>query len=356
MSGVKVYNENYCAACYFRTVAEYPNRKCLIQLTERCNLHCEHCFVSAESRGDMMDFDKFKKLIIPQLVKSNVNKVTLTGGEPFVYPQLIDVIKLLVDEDIEVSICTNATLITKEFLQKIDEDKNIHFNVSLDGFSSDSHGMFRGNNDPQVFKKIIRNIEMLGERGVLNGILVTPNKYASIEEYEKICEFAKKNHAKYVLMNPLSEFGRGETNIKLAMENIQMREIRNLTKKYSDDEMDVIYIRFPNSEKKPLSDCVAGRIMYIFTNGDIAYCPYLVFAASDTGSLYSRQDFIIGNIFEDDFDWEEKIRSYTLPLEDDEVCKGCTEKLCKKGCYAAKVSKGKRLSERDEELCPIINE
>ena len=61
MSGVKVCNENYCAACYFRTVAEYPNRKCLIQLTERCNLHCEHCFVSAENRGKMIDFDKFKK-------------------------------------------------------------------------------------------------------------------------------------------------------------------------------------------------------------------------------------------------------------------------------------------------------
>ena len=126
MSGVKVCNENYCAACYFRTVAEYPNRKCLIQLTERCNLHCEHCFVSAENQGEMMDFDKFKKQIIPQLVKNNVKKVTLTGGEPFVYPKLMDVIRLLMDENIEISLCTNATLITKEFVQQIQNYKSIH--------------------------------------------------------------------------------------------------------------------------------------------------------------------------------------------------------------------------------------
>lgn len=356
MSGVKVCDENYCAACYFRTVAEYPNRKCLIQLTERCNLHCEHCFVSAENQGEMMDFEKFKKQIIPQLVKNNVKKVTLTGGEPFVYPKLMDVIRLLMDENIEISICTNATLVTKEFVQQIQNYKSIHFNVSLDGFSADSHGAFRGNKDTRLFAVIIRNIEMLGEMGLLNGILVTPNIYAKVEEYESICEFAKKNHAKYVLMNPLSEFGRGETNIKLAMKNAEMEKIKDLTQKYSDGEMEVVYIRFPNSDKKPLSECVAGKIMYIFTDGDIAYCPYLVFASNDKKSLYSRTDFIVGNIFESNFEWQENLKNYKLPIEDEDACMNCNEKGCKRGCYAAKVSKGKRLSAKDEELCPLLNE
>lgn len=352
MSGIKVYNTNYCAACYFRTIAEYPNQKCLIQLTERCNLHCEHCFVAAESTGKMIDYEKFEKQLVPQLVKNSVKKVTLTGGEPFVYPKLTNVIELLADKNIEISICTNATLITKEFIEQIERYENIHFNVSLDGFSADSHGRFRGNSDERIFETIIKNIELLGEKRLLNGILVTPNVYAGIEEYEKICEFAKKNHAKYVLMNPLSEFGRGETNIQLAMGNVQMEKIRDLTQKYNDDEMEIIYIRFPNSQKKPLSECVAGKVMYIFADGDIAYCPYLVFAANDKSSLYSKADFIVGNIFEADFDWKGNVKSYKLPV-DDEVCKGCNESMCKRGCYAARISKGRKLSERDEELCPM---
>ena len=80
MSGVKVYNENYCAACYFRTIAEYPSRKCLIQLTERCNLHCEHCFVSADRTGAMIDFEMFREQIVPQLVINNIKKVYLCEG------------------------------------------------------------------------------------------------------------------------------------------------------------------------------------------------------------------------------------------------------------------------------------
>lgn len=355
MSGVKVYNTNYCAACYFRTIAEYPNQKCLIQLTERCNLHCEHCFVSAGSAGKMIDFEKIEKQIVPQLIKNNVKKVTLTGGEPFVYPKLMNVIELLINENIDISICTNATLITKEFIQQIEGWKNIHFNVSLDGFSVNSHGRFRGNRDVRVFDTIIKNIELLGEKRLLNGILVTPNIYAAVEEYEQICEFAKKNHAKYVLMNPLSEFGRGEANIELAMGSEQMEKIRDLTQKYNDDEMELVYIRFPNSQKKPLSECVAGKVMYIFTDGNIAYCPYLVFASNDKNSLYSKEDFIIGNIFEQDFDLGEKIKNYKLPVNDDEVCKNCNESMCRKGCYAAKISKGKSLSERDEELCPMTS-
>lgn len=355
MIGEKIYNTNYCAACYFRTIAEYPSRKCLIQLTERCNLHCEHCFVSAGKAGKMIDFDKFENQIVPQLVKNNVKKVTLTGGEPFVYPKLINVINLLNSENIHISICTNATLITEEFLQKIECCKSIHFNVSLDGFSADSHGRFRGNSDKRLFETILNNIELLGEKRLLNGILVTPNIYSSVEEYEKICAFAKKNHANYVLMNPLSEFGRGESNMQLAMENEQMDKIRNLTQKFNDDEMEMVYIRFPNSLKKPLSECVAGKIMYIFSDGDIAYCPYLVFASMDKNSIYSKEDFIIGNIFEKDFDWEEKLKNYKFPVCNDEVCKECDESICKKGCYAAKVSKGKSLSEKDEELCPKVN-
>lgn len=355
MSGEKVYDTNYCAACYFRTIAKYPSKKCLIQLTERCNLHCEHCFVSADNVGEMMEFEKIKEQVLPQLVKNNVKKVTLTGGEPFVYPKLLDVIELLNASNIEICICTNGTLITKEFIHKIEHLKSIHFNVSLDGFSADSHGTFRGNKDEKVFEKIIENIKLLGEKRLLNGILVTPNIYSEIEEYEKICEFAKQNHAKYVLMNPLSEFGRGESNVQLAMGNEQMERIRNLTEKFCDEEMELVYIRFPNVQHKPLSECVAGRVVYIFTNGNIAYCPYLVFAAKDKKSLYSERDFIIGNIFEQDFDWEEKIKNYKFPINIDEVCEGCDNNMCRKGCYAAKISKGKKLSENDEELCPLIN-
>lgn len=353
MSGMKIYNEEYCASCYFRTIAEYPNKKCLIQLTEKCNLRCKHCFVSAKNIGKEMDFEKIRDIIFPHIIKNDITKVTLTGGEPLLYSKIIDVIHLLISNHIEVGICTNAVLINESLLGEFKKCDKLHFNVSLDGFSPLSHGRFRGNQSQELYNIIIGNIRMLGDRGLLNGVLVTPNIYSSVEEYVKLCEFAKANHAKYVLMNPLSQFGRGENAADLAFNNQQMEELRQATKQFNGDGMEMVYIRFPNNEKKPLNECVAGKIMYIFTNGDIAYCPYMVFAARDVNSLYSDDNFILGNIFANDFDWKKSLEDYKFPVNNNEVCLNCENIKCKKGCYAVKISQGSKLEKRDTNLCPL---
>ncbi|MBR4320478.1 MAG: radical SAM protein [Oscillospiraceae bacterium] len=352
---MKIYNAHYCAACYFRTAADYPNKKCLLQLTERCNLHCVHCFVSSNDKGIDMDYEEIEKKIVPNFIKHKVKKVTLTGGEPLVYPKLYEVVQLLCRNDIDVSICTNASLITNTFLEKIKVFKNVHFNVSLDGFSHTSHGRFRGNENPFLYDTIINNIKMLGQFHLLNGILVTPNTFSCIDEYKKICEFAKNCNAKYVLMNPLSQFGRGELSSDFAMSEEDMCQLKSAVQQYESPEMEIIYIRFPNTEKKPLSKCHAGEILYIFSNGDIAYCPYMAFAAKDTISQYPYKNFIMGNIFSDTFDWDTDIENYQFLINYKDICKNCTDEKCKKGCFATKISQGKRLEDYDI-LCPLQQE
>ncbi len=352
---MKVYSTSECAACYFRTAADYPSKKSLLQITERCNLHCKHCFVSSVCSGQDMDLDLILTKVIPEFVKNNISKVTLTGGEPFVYPHLIEVVEALRNNEISVCICTNASLVTSDFVNRIKGLGSIHFNVSLDGFSNDSHGKFRGNDSAGLFTHIMNNIKLLGSENMLNGILVTPNIYASIEEYKDICQFAKDNNAKYVLFNPLSEFGRGEESVSLSYTEQQMLDLRKAVEGYSDSKFEIVFIRFPNSNSIPLNKCPAGDIIYIFTNGDIAYCPYMVFAAKNSSSRYDYQDFVMGNIFSSSFDWNNDVNNYRFPITFDKVCAECINRECKKGCYASKIALGKHLEECDEQLCPLIN-
>ena len=70
------------ASCYFRTSVEKPHRKALIQIDERCNLHCVHCFVSATRRGSSMPLAAVENILVPRLSECRVRRVTLTGGEP----------------------------------------------------------------------------------------------------------------------------------------------------------------------------------------------------------------------------------------------------------------------------------
>jgi len=121
-----------------------PYRKALVQITEWCNLHCAHCFVSAGKYGDAMSFSDIENLLVPRLIACRVISVSLTGGEPFAHERIVEIASLLRRNNIKVSICTNATFTTEEQMDALASLGEVRCNVSLDGFSPESHGKFRG--------------------------------------------------------------------------------------------------------------------------------------------------------------------------------------------------------------------
>ena len=50
MTARNITRTGQASSCYFRTTADGGTRKALVQIDERCNLHCAHCFVSATTR------------------------------------------------------------------------------------------------------------------------------------------------------------------------------------------------------------------------------------------------------------------------------------------------------------------
>jgi MoaA/NifB/PqqE/SkfB family radical SAM enzyme len=80
--------DTHASSCYFRTSVEGEGRKALIQITERCNLHCAHCFVSSGDWGEHMRCQDIVGKVLPRLLSARVERVTLTGGEPFAHPEV----------------------------------------------------------------------------------------------------------------------------------------------------------------------------------------------------------------------------------------------------------------------------
>ena len=347
-------NQGKANSCYFRSSVEPPNRKALIQITEICNLHCAHCFVSSSSQGRSMNLKEIQYSLIPKLRQTHVQSVTITGGEPFMYPDLVRVVELCIENNMRVTLCTNATNITDIQMKSLSKMMNVSVNVSLDGFKPESHGVFRG--DRNSFFRTTNTIERLGEYRLLKGLLVTPNNLASIEEYSKICEFAINNNAKYVLMNPLSRFGRGfQSQSGLGFSQSMMRQIQETCSQFNE-KLEVVFIRFLN-DNKPLSSCEAGRIFYVFADGAVAVCPYLVFAARNKDARHKPNEYIVANIFKD-HDIEDALSNYHIEKRPNHVnarCQECKlEPLCGKGCPAAIIQSGQPNSGVDEEICPIL--
>ena len=351
----KIVTKGRVASCYFRSSTKFPYRKALLQITEKCNLYCAHCFVSSGSKGVSMSLKEIYKIVIPRLKQCRVISVTLTGGEPFMHEDIIEIVQLLRAADMSVSICTNGTIVNQAQIKDLAKIGYVHLNVSLDGFRPESHGKFRG--DKNAFAKTVKTICLLAKYHLLKGLLVTPNNFAEVSEYADICEFAIKNGATYVLMNPLSSMGRGvkSENI-LRSPDKMMNEIKKITDPYRNF-IDIVNIRFPNKENLPLSACEAGNIIYVFTRGEVAVCAYLVFAARTPQSKHKQEEFIVGNIFKD-IDIAKRLNDYNIykqyQIGNNQACQNCSLNYkCKKGCLAAVVMSGEKIGAVDQKVCPI---
>lgn len=353
--GRRIGQSGVAHSCYFRTSTIAPDRKALLQITERCNLHCAHCFVSSTREGSDIPLDRVRETVLPQLREARVRRLTLTGGEPFAHPEILDIVGAARKVGMSVTICTNATLLGAEAMDELARLGGVRCNVSLDGFASESHGRFRG--VPESFAVTKRTISELGRRGLLKGLLATPNSLAQAREYGELCAFARASGAEYVLLNPLASMGRGvRSTRRLAASGASLAEVRAHTAAHAGAGLDVVHVRFPN-DAAPLAGCEAGTIVYVFATGDVTVCPYLVFAARTPQSQHSDVDFIVGNIFEH-ADIAQRLDAYRLhdraKSSGDPACDGCAlSSACGRGCPAAVVAAGGVLGDRDRELCPF---
>ncbi|MEU6486103.1 radical SAM protein [Streptomyces sp. NPDC046887] len=206
MSGRAIITGEQAVSCYFRTSVDHPARKALVQICEPCNARCVHCFVVATERGTYMAMEDIRDKLVPQLAAARVTKATITGGEPMMHPDLLEIVALFRAAGMSVGVCTNGTMCSDEMVAALAE-WGVHMNVSLDGFAPESHDTFRMLEG--CFAETVDTMKRFARVGILQGLLCTPNNLAEDREYRELVEFAREYGATDVLMNPLGRMGRG---------------------------------------------------------------------------------------------------------------------------------------------------
>lgn len=103
-----------------------------LRLTAHCNKRCEHCFAHLDDYAPEKSYDYWKGLILTA-EKMKVSSVTLTGGEPFVYHDIIPLLECLPEFNVPFKIETNGLLLEKfaSTLQKIPTLKQIALSPGL---------------------------------------------------------------------------------------------------------------------------------------------------------------------------------------------------------------------------------
>lgn len=124
-----------------------------IEINDSCNLNCVHCMNRDYAINKSMSTDNIEN-IIKKLLIHNIKKIVLTGGEPLLAPEIIDIIKLCKNyPQISFLITTNGTLISEFIMLELNSSRNIGIQISVDGTTKEVFDKIRGAGSYTYFKK-----------------------------------------------------------------------------------------------------------------------------------------------------------------------------------------------------------
>ena len=208
-----------------------------LAVTDRCNLRCFYCMpeegIKYVAKEALLSFEEMERLI-RVLVKMGIEKVRITGGEPFVRRDMINFMERLTQiEGIQkVNLTTNGTVT----LQHIDRLKAMGINsvnLSLDCLDKDRFFQITRRD---MFDTVMKTFHALLTAGITTKINAVVMDGQNIQDIIPMVELAK-NHAVDVRFIEEMPFNGGYKK------NLEMYSARDI---YADLEA-----HFPDLEKLP---------------------------------------------------------------------------------------------------------
>lgn len=178
-----------------------------IKPTNYCNHRCYYCSYADSELGlrdsvkkqDQIPWEKMKE-IISDMNEIGVKAVTFSGGgEPLVYPYIVETMKEILDAGIDLSIITNGQLLNGERAKVLANAKWVR--ISFDSANAETYSRVR-KLDSKAFNIVCDNIRNFAkiknekcELGV--NFVINHENYNQIYEAAKLVKELGGNHIKF---------------------------------------------------------------------------------------------------------------------------------------------------------------
>ncbi len=163
----------------------------------RCNLACPGC-----GKIDYPEEILNRRLSVEECIEaaeeSGAPVVSIPGGEPLIHKEMPQIVEELVKRKRFVYLCTNALLLEK----KIDDYKPsqyLTFSIHLDGLEEEHD---RAVNQKGVFKRAVKAIKMVRDRGFRVNVNCTLFNNAKPDEVAEYLDFARDLGVEGVTISP----------------------------------------------------------------------------------------------------------------------------------------------------------
>lgn len=180
-------------------------------LTAGCNLACRHCWLAPGfdadgSRYPVLPIELFE-LAIREAKPLGLSGVKLTGGEPLLHPQIMQLLEIVRREELTLTIETNGLLCTPAMAKEIAKFPDRFVSVSIDGADAATHEWVRG--VPGSFDKACQAVCNLAAVDTPPQVIMTIMR-GNAEQVAAVIRLAEKLGASSVKFNIVQPTARGE--------------------------------------------------------------------------------------------------------------------------------------------------
>lgn len=246
-----------------------------LSIINSCNLRCQGCWVDVEAERNQIDLETLSKTITDAKAHGNTF-FGILGGEPFMHPELLDLIAL--HPDCYFQVFTNGQFITEKIAARLRELGNVTPLISIEGreIVSDER---RGKKE--VFQRTLRGLENCLKERILTGVAtsVCQTNIDDLCSEEWLRELIDRG-AHYVWFHTYRPVGP-KMNPQLALRPDQLTRVRRFVVEMRTKMPIGIVDAYYDGQGQALCPMSTGISHHVSPRGDIEPCPIIQFAAED---------------------------------------------------------------------------
>ena len=187
-----------------------------LAVTDRCNLRCQYCMpahgINIVPRKELLTYKEMYR-IIRVLTELGVNKIRLTGGEPFVRKDFMGFLEMLSFNDLldDINITTNGALISNhiEALENLKKVKNI--NLSIDSLQREKFAQITRRD---VFTEVYKTFELLEQSKLSLKLNVVVQSGFNTNEINDFVALTKNKNTVVRFIEEMPFNGKGQREIQ----------------------------------------------------------------------------------------------------------------------------------------------
>ena len=250
----------------------------------RCNLNCYGCYAGQYRKESDMPIELLDR-IFTEANELGMNFLTISGGEPFLRKEQIDLMEK--HSEIAFQVYTNGTLIDRDMAKRLAQMGNVYPAISVEGYEAETDAR-RGKG---AYQKIMNAMEALRDEGALFGFSITATRnnteLVSSDEFMDSLINKGASFGWYFTYVPIGK----KPDIGLMPTPEQRLYLRNQVHHLRYDKP--IFIGDFWNDGPYVGGCIAGgrRYFHINNSGDVEPCVFCHFTVDNIKNKSLKEVF-----------------------------------------------------------------